>query len=102
MSVTSSEDLLIGVFKNKYTDRTGYMITNAGSAPRSNLYSYTRYNYNLPFSYADSNVTITFDDTYKGVYIYEDGVKRYQAINSNSLTLVVKQLDGVFVIPTNN
>ena len=101
-SVTSSEDLLIGVFKNKYTDRTGYMITNAGSAPRSNLYSYTRYNYNLPFSYTDSNVTITFDDTYKGVYIYEDGVKRYQAINSNSLTLVVKQLDGVFVIPTNN
>lgn len=101
-SVSSDQDLLVGVFNNKYSNKKAYMVTNAGSAPRSNYYSQSKYNYNLPYTYADATVTITFDDTYKGVYVIDKGVKTYHEINSNSYTLTVDGLNGVFVVPTNN
>ena len=99
IGVSSTQDLLVGVFQHKFNNQRAYMITNAGSAPQSDYYSYSRYNYNLPYSHSDANVTITFDDVYTGVYVYMDGVKSYHEINSNSYTLTINQLDGAFIVP---
>lgn len=101
-SVSADQDLLIGVFANKYSYKKAYMITNAGSAPKTTYNSSSKYNFNLPYTYADATVTITFDGTYKGVNVYNKGVVTYTEINSNSFTLPIEGLDGAFIEPTNN
>ena len=100
-SVTSNQDLLVGVFNHKFTNKIAYMITNAGNAPENGYYSRIRYNYNIPFSYSAATVTITFGDTYKGVYVYNRGIRSYHEINSNSYSLTIQGMDGAFVVPTN-
>lgn len=101
-NITSNQDLLVGVFNHKFTNKLAYMITNAGNAPENGYYSRTKYNYNIPFSYSDATVTITFDNTYKGVYVYNRGIRTYHEINANSYSLTIQGMDGAFVVPTND
>ena len=97
-SVTSSEDLLIGLF-NKEGNEKALMITNAGSAPATNYESQNKYNYNLPFYMNTANIVLRSKNSHSGAYIYSNGGRRYVDMNnSNTLEIDINSYGSAFVV----
>ncbi|MBE5741985.1 MAG: hypothetical protein E7360_01540 [Clostridiales bacterium] len=99
----NSKDLLVGTFQDA-NGNNAFMITNAGSAVNtqglfgSNITT-DQYYVNLAYTNVAFNVKLTFDSGYVGAWIINKGVKTYQALTDNALTLNVAAWDGAFVIP---
>ena len=93
----NSKDLLVGTFQDA-NGNNAFMITNAGSAVNTSS-STNEYYVNLAYSNVAFDVKLTFDSGYVGAWIINKGVKTYQALTDNALTLNVAAWDGVFVIP---
>ena len=93
------KDLLIGTFQD-VNGNNAFMITNAGSAVDTTTSTTTqKYYINLAYSNVAFDVKLTFDSGYVGAWIINKGVKTYQALTDNALTLNVAAWDGAFVIP---
>ena len=100
----NGKDLLIGTFKDA-AGNNAFMITNAGSAVNmqtsilSSSSTTNKYYVNLAYSQTAFDVKLTFDSGYVGAWIINKGVKTYQSLTDNALTLNVAAWDGAFVIP---
>ena len=93
----NSKDLLVGTFQDA-NGNNAFMITNAGSAVNTSS-STSEYYVNLAYTNVAFDVKLTFDSGYVGAWIINKGVKTYQALTDNALTLTVAAWDGAFVIP---
>ena len=100
----NGKDLLVGTFQDA-NGNNAFMITNAGSAVNmqtsilSSSSTTDKYYVNLAYSQAAFDVKLTFDSGYVGAWVINKGVKTYQALTDNALTLNVAAWDGAFVIP---
>ena len=93
----NSKDLLVGTFQDA-NGNNAFMITNAGSAVNTSS-STSEYYVNLAYSQSAFDVKLTFDSGYIGAWVINKGVKTYQSLTDNALTLNVAAWDGAFVIP---
>ncbi len=91
---TSSRAVLIGKFQDG-NNNSAFMITNAGYATDSNSGKF----HNISYTMNDAEVTLEFDGGYVGAWVINRGVKTYNPLSNNQLTVDVKAWDGVFVIP---
>ena len=100
----NGKDLLIGTFQDA-NGNNAFMITNAGSAVNmqtsilSSSSTTNKYYVNLAYTNVAFDVKLTFDSGYVGAWIINKGVKTYQALTDNAMTLNVAAWDGAFVIP---
>ena len=102
-TTNNGKDLLVGTFKDA-AGNSAFMITNAGSAVNTAGImgadnTTDKYYCNLAYSQTTFNVKLTFDSGYTGVWVINKGVKTYQALTNNALTLNIAEWDGAFVIP---
>ena len=93
----NNKDLLVGTFQDA-NGNNAFMITNAGSAVNTSS-STSEYYVNLAYTNEAFDVKLTFDSGYIGAWVINKGVKTYQALTNNALTLNVAAWDGAFVIP---
>ena len=96
-TTNNSKDLLVGTFQDA-NGNNAFMITNAGSAVNTSS-STNEYYVNLAYTNVAFDVKLTFDSGYVGAWVINKGVKTYQALTDNALTLNVAAWDGAFVIP---
>ena len=99
---TSVSDVVVGVFKESVSKEKAYMVTNVGmstdyTSTLSNNYRY--YNANVNYSNTSTTFEMTFNNSYKGAYVYINGSSNYVSITNKTLSLNLDAYAGAFIVP---
>lgn len=99
---TSVSDVVVGVFKESVSKEKAYMVTNVGmstdyTSTLANNYRY--YNANVNYSNTSTTFEMTFNNSYKGAYVYINGSSNYVSITNKTLSLNLDAYAGAFIVP---
>lgn len=81
-AATSTQDVIIGHFEDKDQNK-GFVITNLTN----------------PYLEKSAKTTLSFDSSYKGVKVFQDGNEKVSVLQDGKIDLNIAPGEGVFIIP---